>query len=466
MVAADVIKRYHALLGKNVVLLSGTDEHGTKIENAANAIGKKPQIYVEHMRNHYKEVLETYNVQVGINVHTAVDEHKRKVKQVFAHLLDKGDIYQGMHEGYFSPAEETYYTHFQITNGKSPQGFDVHPVAEKAFFFRLSKYRDALRELISKEGFIMPKERQNEALALLNGDIPDIAVTRSNTNWGVPVDKQGFEEHTIYVWLDALLGYHIDYKQHGIGENTIMLFGKDILRFIALVWPALLMSLGLPLPHQMICHGWLMTNGEKISKSKGEKVFALPAIGTSDVSRFVLLNLGAFGEDVQFNNERVASLTDMVKDKYANLTHRLTGIIHKRGIQEISHDVQGEIHPFVENIVNKWEQLQQTMTQYRIDRYLSEINEIEKDINGYITENQLWEIQDDSELKPHVLTMCQALLALTIYFSPIMPQLASMNLERLQPHVNNVPVKVGVASDMLRTLGHMDFKPQHLGVLV
>ncbi|GFE53868.1 methionyl-tRNA synthetase [Babesia ovis] len=466
MVAADVIKRYRSLLGKSTLLLSGTDEHGTKIANAAEALGEQTQTYVERMRQHYRNVLDAYDVLVDIDVHTAVDDHKRKVKQTFDYLLDKGDIYEGIHKGYFSPTEETYYTEFQIINGKSPQGFDVYPVAEKAYFFRLSKYKNELRRLISEDGFIVPKERQNEALGLLTRTLPDIAITRSNTSWGVPVGQPGFEGHTIYVWLDALLGYAIDYKQHDIGDDVLMVFGKDILRFIALVWPALLMSLDLPLPQKLICHGWLMNNDEKISKSKGEKLFALPAIGISDISRFVLMNLGAFGEDIQFNHKRIEDLKNLVKDKYANLTYRLTGMIDKRGIGQIEHNTSERIDPFVENIVNKWEELQQIMEQYRLDKYIFDVNEIAAEINSYITQNQLWEIQDESEFQRHVLAVCQALLVLSTYFYPIMPQLAQMNLERLQPHINGIAVKIGTASDVIQSLGRVDFKPEHLCPLI
>ncbi|GIX65634.1 Methionine--tRNA ligase [Babesia caballi] len=418
------------------------------------------------MRAHYREVQLAYNVPVDVNVHTAEESHKRKVVEAFTKLLSSGDIYEGLHQGYFSPAEDAYYTKCQLQNGRSPQGFAVQPVAEKAFFFRLSKYRDALRQIMGKEGFLLPDKRRNEALALLSSDLPDIAVTRSNTEWGVPVNVPGFEGHTVYVWLDALLGYATNYPQKGLYTNTIMVFGKDILRFIALVWPALLIAFGLPLPQQLICHGWLMHNDAKISKSKGEKVLALPPVGAPDVARFVLMNLGAFGEDIQFDRDRVENLVEVVRDKYANLTHRLTGLLNKRNVEQLGPGGQVPPDLFVEQVVGRWRTLELTMRQYRIDKYGDEVSRVAADINSYITQNRLWEIQDEKELKRHGLVLCQSLLALTIYVYPIMPTLAQLNLERLQPDIDGVPVGIGTASDILQNLGRVAFKPQHMGALM
>eukprot|EP00371_Babesia_bovis_P001940 XP_001610587.1 methionyl-tRNA synthetase [Babesia bovis T2Bo] len=462
LVSADAIKKYYKLLGRTILILSGTDEHGTKIANAAQTNGEKPEIFIERMRQHYTDVYEAYDVSVDINVHTSLEQHKEKVKKTFGYLLEKGDIYEGVHKGYFSPTEETYYTEFQLINGKSPLGFDVYPVAEKAYFFRLSKYKDALLQLIKREGFIVPKERQNEAIGLLSGNLPDIAITRSNTTWGVPVGQPGFEGHTIYVWLDALLGYCIDRNQYGVGTETLMLFGKDILRFMTLVWPALLMALEMPMPQQMVCHGWLMSNDEKISKSKGDKVFALPPIGTSDVSRFVLMNLGAFGEDIQYNPKRVEDMKNIVRDKYANLTYRLTGMIDKRGILEINHRDTECINHFVEGITKKWECLQNIMEHHRIDKYVNEVTEVAGCINSYITHKQVWDLHDEDEFQSHALAICQSLLVLSAYIYPIMPQLTRMNIERLQPEINGTPIKISTMAKLLDTLHMVDFRPQHL----
>ncbi|GBE62262.1 methionyl-tRNA synthetase [Babesia ovata] len=422
--------------------------------------------YVEDMRTHYREVLSSYNVRADINIHTAEDDHGRTVRWAFNHLLCNGDIYEGLHKGYFSPAEDAYYTSFQIANGRSPQGFEVQPIADKAYFFRLSKYKDALRQLISEEGFLTPKERKNEALSLLKGDLPDVAITRSNTRWGVPLDIPGFEDHTIYVWFDALMAYALKNRDDEHCNNTIMIFGKDILRFIALMWPALLMSLDMPLPRQMICHGWLTCNGDKISKSKGEKVLALPAIGTADVSRFVLMSMGAFGEDSNFDSSRMEQLSELVKDKYANLTHRITGLMNNRGVHELEHREESHTEPLTKQLVNGWDVLQETMQHYRIDVYITELNRLAAEINSYITRNQLWGVRNEDDFRRHCLVLCRALLVLTVYLYPIMPLLAQMNMERLQPHIDEVPVEIGAASDILQALGKVDFKPRHLGPLM
>ncbi|CDR97664.1 methionyl-tRNA synthetase, putative [Babesia bigemina] len=466
LVAADVIKRYEQLLGRNALLLSGTDEHGTKIEAAARAAGQTLSRYVEDMRTHYHEVLNSYNVNADVHIHTAADDHGHNVRWAFNHLLHNGDIYEGLHKGYFSPAEDAYYTAFQITNGLSPQGFEVQPVAEKAYFFRLSKYQDALRQLIGTDGFLTPKERRNEALSLLKGDLPDVAITRSNTRWGVPLDLPGFEDHTIYVWFDALMAYALRSRGGKHHDNTIMVFGKDILRFIALLWPALLMSLDMPLPRQMICHGWLTCSGEKISKSKGEKVLALPTLGTADVSRFVLMSLGAFGEDFNFDSTRVEQLSELVKDKYANLTHRITGLMNNRGVYQLDRNEATQMDPLVKQLLDGWGVLRQTMQHYRIDLYISELNRLAAEINSYITRNQLWGVQSEGDFRRHCLVLCRALLVLTVYLYPIMPNIARMNMERLQPHIKEVPVGIGAASDILQTLAQVDFNPRHLAPLM
>ncbi|KAK1939686.1 putative methionyl-tRNA synthetase [Babesia divergens] len=466
LVASDIIKLYNGISGRNSRLLSGTDEHGTKIENAAATVGKTPQRYVEHMRTNYMEVKRAYNLHVDIDVHTADENHREKVKQIFTRLLNQGDIYEGLHKGYFCPKEDAYYTEFQLVDGKSPMGFEVHHVAEKAFFFRLSKYQDRLRQLIGKHGYIVPQERQNEAMEMLRNGLPDVAVTRSNTGWGVPLDIKGFEGHTVYVWLDALLGYLPNYLQVDVERNMVMIFGKDILRFITLLWPALLMALGKPPPNQLICHGWILQDKEKMSKSKGGCIPALPPLSTPDVSRYVLMSLGAFGKDFHYDIETVTNLSEFVRDKYANLTHRVTSLFQQRGLSKVIHHAGDDLDQFVTRVVDRWECLGDIMRQFRIDKYIQEVNSIALDINNYITHNRIWQTQDTAEFKQHALVLCQALLALTIYLYPVMPGLARQNMQRLQPNLNGVPIEHGASVDILRSLKQIVFNPQHLGPLM
>ncbi|KAK1441844.1 methionyl-tRNA synthetase [Babesia gibsoni] len=466
LVAADMIKRYNEISGNKTLLLSGTDEHGTKIHNAAVNSGNTPRHYIELMRLHYEKVKRAYNVEVDIDVHTAHEEHTSKVKSIFQRLLDSGDLYEGMHEGYFSPTEDAYYTEFQLVDGKSPNGFEVQKVAEKAFFFRLSRYRDRLRDLINKDGLIIPEERKNEVSELLNGEIPDVAVTRSNTNWGVPVNVKGFEGHTVYVWLDALLGYITDNSVGNNDKRMIMVFGKDILRFITLFWPALCIALGKPPPHRLVCHGWVLHNREKMSKSKGEMILALPPPGIPDVSRFVMMSLGSFGNDFQYDENTVSNLSDFVKDKFANLVHRVTSLLNQRGIEQLGPDRQEESCPLVADLMDRRKVMQHVMDIYRLDKYVQEVNQIALEINNYITVQKIWDIKCNRRFKRQATYICQSLLILSLYVYPIMPDISSHTLERLRPHINGDAITPESGVNILQSLERIAFKPQHIGPLM
>ncbi|KAK2198144.1 bifunctional Methioninyl-tRNA synthetase core domain/Aminoacyl-tRNA synthetase [Babesia duncani] len=480
VVAADVIKRFKLMQGQNAKLLVGTDEHGTKIEQAANAIGKTPIEHVNYMRSKFLEMFSAYNVSADVFVHSSDEAHKKKVKGIFDHLLKKGDIYEGLHRGYFSPKEDLYYPQSQLVNGKSPQGFDVIEVAEHAYFFKLSKWQQELKHLLySNPDFIIPSSRYNEALMLLEGPLPDVAITRRNCKWGIKIN----DEDTIYVWFDALLGYLHDYTIGDCGEatsedgnvengikagfgntfayNAINVLGKDILRFHALLWPALLLSLGLNVPKQLIVHGWLLNKGEKISKSKGP---AIPAVFTenSDVARFTLMTFGAFGDDLNYNNRRLKVAKSQIVDLFANACHRLTGLLEQRQIVEIQPPSAPD--PRIADIIEMLSQLEIDVQVSRLDMYINHVCDIAAQMNKYQTEQELWNVMDEKQFRKKAHIICQGLTLVAFYIWPVMPNVATCTLNRLNPIFHgsiNGHVITTKGFQVIENIKNFTFRPVH-----
>ena len=342
-VATDTLARYHRLKGEDVMFLTGTDEHGQKIEQKADEAGVTPQEFVDRIVDGPRGVRDLWklmNISNDRFIRTTDDYHVKAIQRIFKRMYDKGDIYKGTYKGKYCTPCESFWTESQLKDGCCPDcGRPVVDAEEEAYFFRLSKYADRIRDLLENTDFLQPRSRVNEMVKnFIDPGLEDLCVSRTSFSWGIPVDFD--PKHVVYVWVDALsnyitaLGYendrYNDYKKYWPGINIV---GKEIVRFHSIIWPAMLMSLGEPLPKHVFGHGWLLLDGGKMSKSKGNVVdpYLLAEQFGVDALRFFLMRTFPFGSDGNFSNELLIQTinTDLAND-LGNLLSRTTAMVNKK----------------------------------------------------------------------------------------------------------------------------------------
>ena len=341
-VATDTLARYHRLKGEDVMFLTGTDEHGQKIEQKADEAGVTPQEFVDRIVDGPRGVRDLWklmNISNDRFIRTTDDYHVKAIQRIFKRMYDKGDIYKGTYKGKYCTPCESFWTESQLKDGCCPDcGRPVVDAEEEAYFFRLSKYADRIRDLLENTDFLQPRSRVNEMVKnFIDPGLEDLCVSRTSFSWGIPVDFD--PKHVVYVWVDALsnyitaLGYendrYNDYKKYWPGINIV---GKEIVRFHSIIWPAMLMSLEEPLPKHVFGHGWLLLDGGKMSKSKGNVVdpYLLAEQFGVDALRFFLMRTFPFGSDGNFSNELLIQTinTDLAND-LGNLLSRTTAMVSK-----------------------------------------------------------------------------------------------------------------------------------------
>ena len=341
-VATDTLARYHRLKGEDVMFLTGTDEHGQKIEQKADEAGVPPQEFVDRIVDGPRGVRDLWKLMDISNdrfIRTTDDYHVKAIQRIFKRMYDKGDIYKGKYKGKYCTPCESFWTESQLKDGCCPDcGRPVVDAEEEAYFFRLSKYADRIRDLLENTDFLQPRSRVNEMVKnFIDPGLEDLCVSRTSFSWGIPVDFD--PKHVVYVWVDALsnyitaLGYendrYNDYKKYWPGVNIV---GKEIVRFHSIIWPAMLMSLEEPLPKHVFGHGWLLLDGGKMSKSKGNVVdpYLLAEQFGVDALRFFLMRTFPFGSDGNFSNELLIQTinTDLAND-LGNLLSRTTAMVNK-----------------------------------------------------------------------------------------------------------------------------------------
>ena len=341
-VATDTLARYHRLKGEDVMFLTGTDEHGQTIEQKADEAGVTPQEFVDRIVEGPRGVRDLWklmNISNDRFIRTTDDYHVKAIQRIFKRMYDKGDIYKGTYKGKYCTPCESFWTESQLKDGCCPDcGRPVVDAEEEAYFFRLSKYADRIRDLLENTDFLQPRSRVNEMVKnFIDPGLEDLCVSRTSFSWGIPVDFD--PKHVVYVWVDALsnyitaLGYendrYNDYKKYWPGINIV---GKEIVRFHSIIWPAMLMSLGEPLPKHVFGHGWLLLDGGKMSKSKGNVVdpYLLAEQFGVDALRFFLMRTFPFGSDGNFSNELLIQTinTDLAND-LGNLLSRTTAMVSK-----------------------------------------------------------------------------------------------------------------------------------------
>lgn len=443
IVLTDAIARYKRLQGYDVFMLTGTDEHGQKIEEYAKAANVTPKEYVDKVAGEIKSICDLLNTSYDKFIRTTDDYHEKIVQKIFKKLYEQGDIYKGEYEGMYCTPCESFWTESQLVDGKCPDcGRAVKPAKEEAYFLRLSKYQKQLEDFIeSNEDFIYPESRKKEMLNnFIKPGLQDLCVSRTSFKWGVPVDFD--DKHVVYVWIDALSNYitALGYDPDGSSEQykkywpaDVHIIGKDIVRFHTIYWPIMLMALGEPLPKQVFGHPWLLFGEDKMSKSRGNVIYAddLVALLGVDAVRYYLLSEMPYTSDGSITYETIIERYNSdLANTFGNLVNRTIAMQNKYFDGVIcaptdAEPVDEELKQFALDTIKKVEKCFET---YRVADAIEAILNLAKRSNKYIDETMPWALAKDEDKKARLGTvlynLLEAIRYIAVLLSPFMPETA------------------------------------------
>ncbi len=451
IVLTDAIARFKRLIGKDVFFLTGTDEHGQKIEDCAKESGITPKEYVDGVAGEIRKIWDLMNTSYDKFIRTTDDYHEEAVKKIFKKLYDKGDIYKDKYEGLYCVPCESFFTETQVTDGLCPDcGRPVTKTSEEAYFFKMSKYQDALMKHIEENPeFIQPESRKKEMVNnFLKPGLQDLCVSRSSFKWGVPVPFD--EDHVIYVWIDALsnyitaLGYSVDEKGELYSKYwpaDVHIIGKDILRFHTIYWPIILMALGEPLPKQIFGHPWLLSGGDKMSKSKGNVLYAddlVKHFGV-DAIRYYLLREMPFAQDGTITLETIiARYNADLANTLGNLVNRTVAMVNKYFGGSIVNpnaegEFDGELKAFALDTVKE---VNAKMDELKVADSIEAVMNLARRSNKYIDETMPWALAKDEaqqdRLKTVLCNLIESIRYIGVLIAPFMPETGAAILSEIK----------------------------------
>ena len=450
-VATDAMARYKRLTGCDVLFLTGTDEHGQKIEDKAKAAGKTPKEFLDNIVEGPQGILDLWklmNISNDRFIRTTDDYHCASIQKIFRKMYEKGDIYKGTYKGKYCKPCESFWTESQLVDGKCPDcGREVKDAEEEAYFFRLSKYADRIQHLLEDTDFLQPRTRVNEMVNnFIKPGLEDLCVSRTSFSWGIPVDFD--PGHVVYVWVDALFNYttalgfmndrYHDYDKYWPAD--VHFVGKEIVRFHSIIWPAMLMSMEMPLPKHVYGHGWLVMDGGKMSKSKGNVVdpYVLAEKFGVDALRFFLLRTFPFGSDGNFSNELLIQTINMdLANDLGNLVSRTTAMMEKYfggtlPTERENSDADCDLKTMASTLRDRY---QAEMEHFQFQNALEQIFKTIQRANKYIDENAPWTLAKDPANRARLATVMYNLLETVricaVLLTPFIPDSAEKIFDQI-----------------------------------
>ena len=450
-VATDAMARYKRLTGCDVLFLTGTDEHGQKIEDKAKAAGKTPKEFLDNIVEGPQGILDLWklmNISNDRFIRTTDDYHCASIQKIFRKMYEKGDIYKGTYKGKYCKPCESFWTESQLVDGKCPDcGREVKDAEEEAYFFRLSKYADRIQHLLEDTDFLQPRTRVNEMVNnFIKPGLEDLCVSRTSFSWGIPVDFD--PGHVVYVWVDALFNYttalgfmndrYHDYDKYWPAD--VHFVGKEIVRFHSIIWPAMLMSMEMPLPKHVYGHGWLVMDGGKMSKSKGNVVdpYVLAEKFGVDALRFFLLRTFPFGSDGNFSNELLIQTINMdLANDLGNLVSRTTAMAEKYfggtlPTERESSDADDDLKQMASTLRDRYET---EMEHFQFQNALEQVFKTIQRANKYIDENAPWTLAKDPANRARLATVMYNLLETiricAVLLTPFIPDSAEKIFDQI-----------------------------------